>query len=98
MHGIQGFGRIWGDCVGPIEIDPGAVQAIRNGKSLLAVGVKRINGQFEEKEIVEIVDSEKQGIAFGIVDYSSKEIAEMLRTSNVRDVRLMHTDNMIKIL
>lgn len=82
---------------GSIEIDPGAVQALKNGKSLLAVGVKRVNGQFEKKEIVEIVDSEKQGIAFGIVDYSSKEIAEMLRTSNVRDVRLMHADNMIRI-
>ena len=42
-------------------------------------------------------DSEKQGIAFGIVDYSSKEIAEMLRTGKVRDIRLMHADNMIGI-
>ena len=56
-----------------------------------------MNGQFEKKEIIEIVDSEKQGIAFGIVDYSSKEIVEMLRTNNLRDVRLMHTDNMITI-
>ncbi len=82
---------------GSIEIDPGAVSALKNGKSLLAVGVKKVNGQFEEKEIVEIVDSEKQGIAFGIVDYSSKEISEMLRTNNLRDIRLMHTDNMIGI-
>ncbi len=82
---------------GSIEIDPGAVEALKNGKSLLAVGVKRVNGQFEKKEIVEIVDPEKQGIAFGIVDYSSKEVVEMLRTDNVRDIRLMHTDNMIII-
>ena len=82
---------------GSIEIDPGAVEALKNGKSLLAVGVKKVNGQFEKKEIIEIVDSEKQGVAFGIVDYSSNEIAEMMRTNNVRDVRLMHTDNMIGI-
>ncbi len=71
--------------------------ALKNGKSLLAVGVKKVNGQFEKKEIVEIVDSEKQGIAFGIVDYSSREIAEMLRTNNLQDVQLMHTDNMMRI-
>ena len=82
---------------GSIEIDPGAAQALKNGKSLLAVGVKKVNGQFEKKEIIEIVDAEKQGIAFGIVDYSSKEITEMLRTNNLRDIRLMHTDNMIGI-
>lgn len=82
---------------GSIEIDSGAVTALKNGKSLLAVGVKNVNGQFNKKEIVEIVDKENRGVAFGIVDYSSAEINDMLRTNRVKDVQLMHTDNMIKI-
>lgn len=82
---------------GSIEIDPGAIVALKKGKSLLAVGVKNINGEFNKKEIVEIVDIERQGIAFGIVDYSSSEIKEMLRTNNLKDIQLMHTDNMITI-
>lgn len=82
---------------GSIEIDQGAAKALKKSKSLLAVGVKKVNGQFDKKEIVEVVDSEQQGVAFGIVDYSSKEIAEMLHTNNLRDIQLMHTDNMINI-
>lgn len=82
---------------GSIEIDSGAVIALKKGKSLLAVGVKNINGQFNKKEIVEIVDAKRQGVAFGIADYSSSEIKEMIRTKNLKDVQLMHTDNMITI-
>lgn len=82
---------------GSIEIDSGAAIALKKGKSLLAVGVKEVNGQFNKKEIVEIVDAEHQGIAFGIVDYSSQEISEMLRANKLKDVQLMHTDNMITI-
>lgn len=82
---------------GSIEIDPGAAEALTKGKSLLAVGVVSVHGQFGKKEIIEIVDAEKQGIAFGIVDYASKEITDMLRTNNLRDIRLMHADNMITI-
>jgi glutamate 5-kinase len=82
---------------GSIEIDAGAVTALKNGKSLLAVGVKKVNGQFNKKEIVEIVDTKHQGIAFGIADYSSSEIEEMLSTKNLKDIQLMHTDNLIII-
>ncbi len=82
---------------GSIEIDEGAVVALKNGKSLLAVGVKNVNGQFNKKEIVEIVDTGRQGVAFGIVDYSSIEIKDMLQTNNLKDIQLMHTDNLITI-
>lgn len=82
---------------GSIEIDQGAIAALKKGKSLLAVGVKNVNGEFNKKEIVEIVDIERQGVAFGIVDYSSLEIKEMLSTKKLKDIQLMHTDNMITI-
>lgn len=82
---------------GSIEIDEGAVTALKKGKSLLAVGVKNVYGQFNKKEIVEIVDIKHQGVAFGIVDYSSTEIKELLRINNLKDVQLMHTDNMVTI-
>lgn len=80
---------------GSIEIDPGAVAALKKGKSLLAIGIKNTNGQFNKKEIVEIIDTDNQGIAFGIVDYSSSEIKNMLKTHKLKDIQLMHTDNMI---
>jgi glutamate 5-kinase len=82
---------------GSIEIDDGAVAALKKGKSLLAVGAKRVNGQFGKKEIVEVVDSEHQGVAFGIADYESGEIEEMLRSGLTKDIQLIHTDNMIAL-
>jgi glutamate 5-kinase len=80
---------------GSIEIDHGAVEALKDGKSLLAVGVRKVYGQFQKKEIIEIVDMKRQGVAFGIVDFSKNDIETMLRTKNTHGKQLMHADNII---
>ena len=80
---------------GSIEVDQGAVEALRSGKSMLAVGVKKVYGQFQKGEIIEIVDSNQQGIAFGIVDYSDQEVEQMLEKKDLTGKQLMHTDNII---
>jgi len=51
---------------GKIIVDKGAETALMNNKSLLSVGVKRVSGDFEKRDIVEINDFAK-----GITDYSS---------------------------
>ena len=79
---------------GSIEIDDGAVEALQSGKSLLAVGVKRIYGEFEAKEIIEIIDKNSHGVAFGIIDFSHSEIDAMLQSSDNHDNQLVHSDNM----
>jgi glutamate 5-kinase len=75
-------------------IDDGAIQAIRGGASLLAVGVKKVYGSFNEKEVIEIVDMKNRGIAFGIVDMSVPEIEDMLRTKETHKKLLVHANNM----
>ncbi len=80
---------------GTIEIDDGAVSAVRSGKSLLAVGVKSAYGAFEAKEIIEIVDRNKDGVAFGIVDVSKADIETMLTGADLRGKQLMHANNMV---
>ncbi len=82
---------------GSIEIDDGAVQAILLGKSLLAVGVKKTYGQFENKEVVEIINRKKRGIAFGVVDFSKNEIEKILKTNNKHKNRIIHANNIFKI-
>lgn len=80
---------------GSLEIDEGAIQALHNGKSLLAVGVKKVYGQFQAKEIIEVINKEKEGVAFGIVDYSEKEIRIMLKKKDLYDKQIMHVNNLI---
>ncbi|PIR87374.1 MAG: glutamate 5-kinase [Candidatus Harrisonbacteria bacterium CG10_big_fil_rev_8_21_14_0_10_49_15] len=82
---------------GSLEVDNGAIDALKKGKSLLAVGVKKVHGQFGAKEIIEIVDTNKQGVAFGIVDFSNKEIDSILDGNDLYGKLLMHSDNILRI-
>lgn len=60
---------------GKLYLDQGAVQAIcRGGKSLLAAGIIKIEGEFEASEAVELCNEKGQEIARGIVNYNSVEI------------------------
>jgi glutamate 5-kinase len=79
---------------GSIVVDPGAVEAMTTGASLLAVGVKKVYGSFNEKEVIEIVDQKNRGVAFGIVDLSGAEIEEMLRTKDTHKKMLVHANNL----
>jgi glutamate 5-kinase len=60
---------------GKIKVDDGARSAILNsGKSLLAVGVCGITGEFNFGDAVEIVDINGTRLGKGIVNYSSKDM------------------------
>tara|TARA_B100001063_G_scaffold63576_1_gene57563 strand:+ start:980 stop:2071 length:1092 start_codon:yes stop_codon:yes gene_type:complete len=59
---------------GTIKIDDGASKALRNGKSLLAAGVTRINGFFNKGENVLILDQNNNQLARGLSSFSSEEI------------------------
>ena len=59
---------------GKIKIDDGASKALRNGKSLLAAGVTRIDGFFKKGENVLILDQNNNQLARGLSSFSSDEI------------------------
>ena len=52
---------------GPLSVDAGAAGALLSGKSLLAVGVKRVTGDFARGDTVAIVDPDGREIARGLV-------------------------------
>lgn len=80
---------------GSIQIDNGAANAVKQRKSLLAVGVTKIYGQFDKHQSVELIDRHYETVALGIVNLSSIELNHLLQTSTKPyDTEIVHADNM----
>jgi glutamate 5-kinase len=63
---------------GKLFLDDGAVDAIRSlGKSLLAAGVTKIAGEFDNQDAVLLCDKDGQEIARGLVNYNSQELQQI---------------------
>ncbi|WP_295140765.1 glutamate 5-kinase [uncultured Campylobacter sp.] len=60
---------------GSVTIDAGAAKALKEGKSLLAVGIREVVGEFERGETLAIKDAGGWTLARGITNYSSAELA-----------------------
>ncbi len=67
---------------GQLFVDEGAVLALKKRKSLLAVGVSGVKGEFETGELVEIFNPEKEMIAVARARATSSAIVENLKTLN----------------
>jgi glutamate 5-kinase len=89
---------------GRLQLDAGAVRALlRDGKSLLAIGVTGVGGEFERGEVVCCEDPEGREIARGLVNYSAAEARLIMRrpSSDIETVlgyvgepELIHRDNL----
>lgn len=67
------------DVAGTLRIDAGAVTAVTSGgKSLLAVGIESVEGEFQSGEIVEIVGPGGEIIGRGEVAYDSQLLGWMI--------------------
>ncbi len=90
---------------GQLTLDQGAVQVLREqGKSLLAVGVTAVSGEFRRGEIVSCLAPGGEEIARGLVNYSSEEVGKILGQPSSRieavlgyidEPELIHRDNLI---
>jgi glutamate 5-kinase len=90
---------------GRLTLDAGAVRAlVRDGKSLLPIGVVRVDGNFERGEIVGCFDPDGREIARGLVNYSAQEAARIARKPSsgieailgyVDESELIHRDNLV---
>jgi glutamate 5-kinase len=90
---------------GKLIIDAGAVKVLReSGRSLLPVGVKAIEGDFDRGEIVLCVGEDGEEVARGLVNYSAGE-SDKIRgqaSDRIEDIlgyvdepELIHRDNMV---
>ena len=90
---------------GRLVLDDGAVRVLRSsGRSLLPVGVTRIEGRFERGELVLCVDGEGREIARGLVNYGASDARRIIGRSSdqietilgyVDEPELVHRDNMV---
>lgn len=90
---------------GVLFIDDGAVNAlIKDEKSLLPVGIKDIQGDFEKNACVLCCDLNGREIAIGITNYTSKELKKVAgkRSKEINESlgyekqpEVIHRDNMV---
>jgi glutamate 5-kinase len=89
---------------GRVFLDAGAIKAIvEQGRSLLPVGVKKVEGQFGRGEVVACVDETGKQFAVGLSNYSAEEVRQIKGLSSdkivgvlgyINDKELIHRDNM----
>ncbi len=80
--------------VGKVTIDAGAEAALQLRKSLLAVGVVTIEGDFENGEVIEIVNPDNEMIAMARVKCSAEELKANIKkqkfeVANASDIVLI---------
>lgn len=89
---------------GQIQVDQGAAKAIQEqGKSLLAIGITEVHGNFNKGALVEIISPNGEAIATGLTDYQSSDIAHIkgCRSNQIEKIlgtkdydEVIHRDNL----
>jgi glutamate 5-kinase len=90
---------------GRVRLDAGAVKALlRDGKSLLPVGVTEVAGEFQRGEVVACLDPGGREVARGLANYSAQEARQIIRRPSseiesilgyVDEPELIHRDNLV---
>ena len=91
---------------GELIIDDGAKQALSNGKSLLAAGIKKVSGKFQKGDHIKILDKQNSECARGLSSFSSDEILKIMGHHSKQIEKLLgyvaksevvHKDDMVEI-
>ncbi len=70
---------------GALVVDAGAIHALRSGKSLLPAGVRRVEGDFQRGDSVQILGLDGEEIGRGLVAYDAGD-AERIAGRNSREI------------
>ncbi len=89
---------------GQLQLDAGAVRALADGKSLLAIGVTAVHGEFERGAVVACLAPDGREIARGLVNYASGDARRIAGHASgdieallgyVDDAEMIHRDNLV---
>jgi glutamate 5-kinase len=90
---------------GRLLLDDGAVNVLRSaGRSLLPVGVTRVEGEFDRGDLVVCLDPAGNEMARGLVNYSAAESKQIIGQPSSRieellgyvdEAELIHRDNLV---
>lgn len=91
--------------VGRVVLDAGATQkVVSEGKSLLAIGIVEVSGEFGRGAVITCIGSDGVAIARGITNYTSSETRRIMRHASseifsilgfVEEPELIHRDNLV---
>ena len=91
---------------GVIIIDDGAKKALKSGKSLLAAGIKKVNGKFNKGDHIKIIDNNQREFARGLSSFSSEEIRKITgyHSNEIKKIlgyvsksEVVHKDDMVEV-
>lgn len=91
---------------GAVLLDAGAIDALRRGKSLLPIGVRDVQGEFERGTVIACLDGSGTEIARGLANYPSAEAKLIaghpsLEIENLLgymdESELIHRDNLVLV-
>ncbi len=89
---------------GSLQLDDGAVNALKSGKSLLPIGVIAVSGEFERGAAVACIAPTGEEIARGLCNYGSGEARLIARKPTgeieatlgyIEEPEIIHRDNLI---
>jgi glutamate 5-kinase len=69
--------------LGSISVDKGAAKALHQRRSLLTIGIKKVDGKFSASEVVQLMDDEENIIGVAKVRLDAKSITESVSQKNV---------------
>ncbi|MFT3701863.1 MAG: glutamate 5-kinase [Agriterribacter sp.] len=69
--------------IGSIYVDKGASKALYNRKSLLTVGIKKVNGNFVAGEVIQLIDEEDNIIGVAKSKLSSSDASDQIAKKNI---------------
>ena len=83
-----------GLCIrGKLVVDSGAALALKKqNRSLLAAGIKQIEGEFDRGDIVDIYDTEGSHLGSGLVNYSASDVSLIKGTHSGKIAALLGFD------
>jgi glutamate 5-kinase len=89
---------------GAVTIDPGALRALLEGKSLLPAGVVSSRGRFERGDTISVMSVDGAEVARGIVAYSDVDAAKIMgrKSSDIEGIlgfrardEMIHRDDLV---
>lgn len=93
--------------IGRLMLDAGAQKAVqRQGRSLLAIGIRRVEGDFQQGDVVAICSEKGDEFARGLTNYNSEELRRIAGLSSDQIVQVLghcpydevvHRDNLAKV-
>ena len=91
--------RIGARISGKLIVDDGAADALHNNKSLLPAGIAKVEGTFQNGDVVEIFNLDREKLGVGRVNFSSNDLQAIISgtTSAERSQEAIHKDRLLLV-